>query len=129
MRVLVATRMGQGRRTLDVCNTIEGELVALLPEEGCCALHRLCASGITSIRETTTFMVVDRPELDVFTYVAIFRDEMPRWYRGVDGPLATEIALEALRIASGFPRSTILERDGDTVGVRMFPDWSWGDAA
>ena len=45
------------------------------------------------------------------------------------GAVATEFALEALRIAGSFPRSAVLERDGDEVGIRMYPDWSWGDAA
>ena len=70
MRVLVATRKGKGHRGDDFFHGVESELVRM-PANPCGNPHCGCdrsGAGLASSRASTTFMSVDRPELDPGTY-------------------------------------------------------------
>lgn len=62
MKVLVATKQGQGDQVGDVCDALEGELVVL--PIGC----QMGVAGLVSNGVTTTFMAVSRPNLDPRSY-------------------------------------------------------------
>jgi hypothetical protein len=133
MKVLVATCLGQGRKAHDVCTTLEGELVVLPPAGHFCSHHQRVVSGVASGGETTTFMVVDRPELDRAAYRDAIADGLPRvgWTLGEepDDPTLDELVDAMLFVARTLVRGTILERVGRDVTVRLHPDWTPGAAA
>jgi hypothetical protein len=133
MKVLVATCLGQGRKAHDVCTTLEGELVALPPTDHLCFLHQRVVSGISSGGETTTFMVVDRPELDRDKYRDAIKDGLKkgRWeIRAEADDLTVDELVDAmLCVALTLAPGTILERVGRDVRVRLHPDWTPGAAA
>jgi hypothetical protein len=133
MKVLVATCLGQGRKAHDVCTTLEGELVAFPPTDHVCFLHQRVVSGMSSGGETTTFMVVDRPELDRDKYRAAIDDGLTRggWKVGAEGDDLTVDELVEAMLGAALPLApgTILERVGRDVRVRLHPDWTPGAAA
>ena len=133
MQVLVATRLGQGHKAHDVCTTLEGELVVLPPTNDLCSMHLRAVSGAASGGDTTTFMVVDRPELDRASYRALVEDGLTRagWESSVepDDLTVDEVVEVMLRLAMTFTPGTVLERTGRQFGVRLHPDWTPGAAA
>ena len=80
MRVLVATRQGQGNLQDDFFHCIEGELVRM-PDFACadpnCGCDRSVA-GMASSKASTTFMSVDRSDLDRDAYRRLFLDALER---------------------------------------------------
>ena len=66
MKVFVASGPGEKKRLDDFSCTVDGELVSL-PLDGCdcvdCGCERAVA-GLGSSKGTTTFAVLDKPELD-----------------------------------------------------------------
>lgn len=133
MKVFVATCLGQGRKAHDVCTTLEGELVALPPFAEACAHHQRVAIGLSSGRETTTFMVVDRPELDFGIYRGLVRDGWSR-LGSKDTPVdpdeawADALAAQMMRAAASIPAGSIVERVDWRFAVRLHPDWTSGPA-
>jgi hypothetical protein len=131
MKVFVATCLGQGRKAHDVCTTLEGEPVALPPFAEVCCLHQRTVTGMSSGGETTTFMVVDRPELYFGLYRGFVRDGWCRigWK---DNPVdpgeawADELADNMLRVSEALPIGTVLERVDWRFESRLHPDWTSG---
>jgi len=118
MKVFVAAGPDQKKRPNDFSWTVDGELVSL-PAATCscpdCGCERAVA-GLASSKATTTFGVIDHPELDAASYVAAFSDAMKRqgWLKeGDDDGWLAEWAGEHLRLATGFSPGQVLEiRDG-----------------
>jgi hypothetical protein len=132
MKVLVATCLGQGRKQHDVCDTLEGELVVLLQKETDCWVCRRSLIGLVSGRDTTTFMVADRPEIDRSMYRQFVRDGLARVARVPDDsddvwldPLVDEM----LATAEYFETGSILERLDTEISVRCAPGSSRNFAA
>ena len=123
MKVFVASGPGEKKRSDDFSWTVNGELVSL-PLDTCdcpdCGCERAVA-GLGSSKGTTTFAVLDNPELDAAGYVRAFSDAMKRqgWLKedGDDGWLA-EWAGEHLRLATGFSPGQVLEIDGHRIRAR-----------
>jgi len=65
MKLLVATKRGQGDQEGDVFEAIDGELVVL--PIGC----QMGVAGLVSNGVTTTFMAVERPGITLATYRAM----------------------------------------------------------
>lgn len=124
MKVFVATAQGQGTGAGDFSWTIEGELVRL-PGLTCdcpdCGCDRAMA-GLASSKATTTFTVVDRPELDQDAYRAVFRDALARegWINDsqVDDDGIDDWIDEHLALARQFPVGEVLEVAGGVVHIR-----------
>jgi len=78
MKVLVATKRTQGWRSDDFIQALDGELVRL-PTDSCDRPangdHR-AVHGLGSRAHTTTYAVVDRPQLDVDEYRWIMREDL-----------------------------------------------------
>jgi hypothetical protein len=128
MKVLVATRLGQGLRAHDFCTTLEGELIVLPPTDVLCEFHMRAAFGAASGGETTTFMVVDRPELDRADYREFVADGLRRLgFESHSEPhhLTIDQVVEVLlRLSMTFTPGTVLERAGGTFAVRLHRDWT-----
>jgi hypothetical protein len=135
MNVVVATRLGHGRRDYDVCDTVEGELVVLLPEQSHCWICRRVMIGLTSGLETTTFTVVDRPQIDRRMYREFVRDALDRMRDVCDfsdergKALLDDLIDFMLELAESFPPGAVLERFDREFSVRYPPGSPFGFAA
>lgn len=130
MRMLVATRRGQGDHPGDYCFTAEGEPVTpLLPA---CTLPELCGcvrgfDGLESDRATTTALVADRTDLTPDQLMILLVEAVERW-RNVAEPPSVPAAIdqfdEIRRVADSFPVGTVLRRNGQYVAAVDAPDES-----
>ena len=124
MKVIVATRQGQGQVPGDYCWTVEGELVRVLTQE-CgrpeqCGCHR-GFPGLASSRATTTVMVAELA-LELAAVIEAVRDSLERegWLEALDE--AEQLAevvhhVSAIaEVAAGFATGTVLRR----VGTKVF---------
>lgn len=118
MKIFVAVGPDNKKRPDDFSWTVDGELVSL-PLDTCCCPDCGCeraVAGLASSKATTTFEVIDHPELDAAGYVGAFSDAMKRqgWLQeGDDDCWVAEWAGEHLRLAAGFSPGQVLEiRDG-----------------
>jgi len=118
MKVLLATKDGQGGRENDFCFCEEGELVSFpLMEcaneslDGHCGCRRSLA-GLTSGKGTTTFKVVEL-DIELQQYVWEMAESIKRAHHMMIEPNPIAVlspALEMLRAANRFETGTILER-------------------
>ncbi len=118
MRLLVATRRGQGSRPDDYCFAVEGEPVTpLLPD---CTVPRWCGcrrgfDGLHTDRATTTARVLERTDLSPGTLLVLLDDAVARALVVAGGavvPSATEQFEEIERVVASLPAGTIVRRDG-----------------
>lgn len=123
MKVFVASGPGAKKRSDDFSWTVDGELVSL-PLDTCdcadCGCERAVA-GLASSKGTTTFAVIDHPELDAAGYVRAFSDARKRQGRlkdGDDDGWLAEWAGEHLRLAAGFSPGQVLEIKAGRVCAR-----------
>ncbi len=113
MRVFVATSQGQGDHDNDFFHGVDGELVRM-PFDSCCDPQCGCdrsVSGLASSKASTTFMSVDRPDLDSETYRSLFRDALEDQGWVASGEESNEIDdLIAWHIdaAAGYPKDTVM---------------------
>lgn len=123
MKVFVACRPGAKKRPDDFSWTVDGELVSL-PLDTCdcpdCGCERAVA-GLGSSKATTTFAVIDHPDLDAASYADAFSDAMRRqgWLKeaGDDGWVADWVG-EHVRLAAGFAPGQVLEIDRHEIRAR-----------
>ena len=117
------SRAGANKRSNDFNWTVDGELVSLplgvcdCPDCGC----ERAVAGLASSKGTTTFTVIDNPELDAAGYVRAFSDGWKRqgWLKeGDDDGWVAEWAGEHLRLASGFPPGQVLEIKAGQINAR-----------
>jgi hypothetical protein len=139
MKLLTATREGQGERAGDFCFAVEGELVLVgfvcatdrdNPEGGCGCGRAF--SGMSSLRATTTALVRD---LDLSTDDLQFAVEAHHAAAG-RGPevlgedelraLVIDSVEDAVQFARWWPEGTVLGRSLDSVHVRSLPPGSQG---
>lgn len=129
MKVFIATRKGQGKRSNDFCFADEGELVTFGSEcdgesvDGRCGCRR-CLTGLSTGKPTTTFAVAES-ELDRAQYVERIKahlidggwgkystdEEMREW--------ATGDADELLRLAEHFSVGAVIEKRGVRIQQRI----------
>lgn len=118
MRVLVATRRGQGDRPGDYCFATEGEPVTPFPPP--CTMPGRCGcqrgfDGLESDRSTTTAMVADVPTLDLDQLTALLAAAIRRSGHIADDEIES-VALDHLdairRIVGSLPSGTLVRRDG-----------------
>jgi hypothetical protein len=126
VKALVATKRTQGSRSGDFCHAVEGELVCLPPVTcDCpdCGCDR-SIGGLSSRGGTTTFTIVDRPDLDEESYRRVIRDHLVAagWNEelGID-VWFDEYIRSHLAIASDFEVGDILEISGGRVARRDLP--------
>lgn len=123
MKVFVAARPGPTERPDDFSGTVDGELVRLAfdrcdcPDCGC----DRAVAGLASSKATTTFTVIDNPELDTAGYVGALLDAIKRQgFLAEDGDdsWVVELAGEQLRLAEEFTPGQVLEIRGGTIRAR-----------
>ena len=130
MKVLVATRDGQGDVAGDYCFTVEGELVT--PPILECRSPDTCGcgrgfAGLASARATTTAKVVDleltRDDVRLALAESLHRGG---WLRHLDRASAEAMIddqLDTIECAvSSFECATVLGRRGDQLWNRAYPD-------
>ena len=128
MRILVATKEGQGQRRNDFCHAREGEIVVFGSEcdgetvDGSCGCRRAMV-GSLSLKSTTTMKVVDMPHAEFRIRTAIRRRmERGGWDKLMTPEeIAEEVeadARELLRLAAAFPVGMIVERRGNQFQER-----------
>jgi hypothetical protein len=127
VKVFVATQLGQGRNRFDVCTTLEGEIVVLhdCPTD-CCVCRRMMI-GAVSGGETTTFMSVDRPDIDRAMYRTFVCDGLARTghRRPVDEfdeKELDELVDDLLRLAAEAPTGAVVERIDNRYRLRWMPE-------
>lgn len=124
MKVLVATARTQGKRSSDVMNCVEGELVTLVDA---CPDSRArpfgaCACGITFLgtvtdESTTTAEVRDLKltRRDLVGFIAASYEEKQQCTCCID---PRRMADELIALASAIPEGAVVERLLDDVTVR-----------
>jgi len=127
MKVLVATKEGQGIRKNDFCWVPEGEIVHFGFEcdgdkddiDGCCGCRRAMV-GIDCAKATTTMKVMELPvkRRDI-------TEQLKKHYQGdwkmkasVAEKMARDEIKEMVGIADKFPVGAIVEKRGDVLQVR-----------
>jgi hypothetical protein len=135
MKVLIATKKGQGIRDNDFSFVPEGDLVRYGFDcdgeevDGSCGCRRSLA-GMRNLKGTTTFKVADLP----LTAEAYQKELLASFRRGLQGLPKKEIDKAAkevlddgtlqheserlLKIAARFPVGTVLERRGNVIQPR-----------
>jgi hypothetical protein len=126
MKVLIATRQGQGARPNDFFWANEGELVTFGSEccnesvDGPCGCRR-SVIGLDTRKATTTFMVAEMP-ISLADYRDRIRGSIGRAFsrlpaadleQWVEGDLA-----ELLRVARAFDEGAVLESRGGRIAER-----------
>ncbi|MFC4949561.1 DUF7715 family protein [Pseudonocardia sp. GCM10023141] len=127
MKVLVATRRTQGRRTNDFHWCIEGELVRIgevcrkdrEDPDGRCRCGR-GFGGLNSHKSTTTAMIADTP-LSYDDYVEAIRSSLQQQGWDPCENCAAEEAEDLLALVADWPVGSIIERRLDEVVVRSLP--------
>ena len=119
MKVLIATKEGQGKRKNDFSFTKEGELVKFGFEcdneiDGKCGCKRSVV-GFDTFKATTTFKVVER---NITKKKFIDRLSKSNKKAGWETKYSEELSKELLDIAKKFPLNSILEKRGKRIGVR-----------
>jgi hypothetical protein len=123
MKVFVAAGPGSKKRPDDFNWTVDGELVRLplvtcdCPDCGC----ERAVAGLASSKATTTFSVIDNPELDAADYAGAFSDALKRQglvRDGDDDSWLGEWVGEHLRLATEFSPGQILEVRAGRVRAR-----------
>jgi hypothetical protein len=127
VKVLVATKEGQGRRYSDFSWTNEGELVGFAFEcdtdkdniDGGCGCRR-SMSGFDSRKATTTFKVIDKNiTKDEFITLYLESEKKAGWFDGkTDRERWVKYAEELLETAKIFPVDEVLEKRGDIIQIR-----------
>jgi hypothetical protein len=127
MKVLVATRDGQGLKRGDFCNAEPGELVRFGSEcdgeaiDGKCGCRRSLV-GVKTARGTTTMAVVDQP-IDMASYTkAIAAGLRSAGWAALGGDTlrwAEQDASELARIAAAFPVGAVVQRRGNSLSRRV----------
>jgi len=123
MKVLVATKRGQGIRKNDFCWTDSGEFVTFPFEcdgesvDGGCGCRR-SMSGLYTHKATTTFEVIDVLSLTLPKYVEQLTesDKAAGWNSTAKDIAA--LAAELLKVADMFPEQAVLEKRGGEIRVR-----------
>ena len=121
MKVLVATKEGQGSRLSDFhfreeLEILRGQMVECHDEhvDGRCGCKRsLC--GVNRAKATTTFTVEDR-DITHDQYVVVLSASLEK--QGFDLYAAGEMAANLADIASRFEPGDILERRGESIQKR-----------
>lgn len=133
MKILVATKHGQGLRKSDFCWCEEGEPVdfAFLCDKdvelakagsfdtgcGCCR----SMTGFHKGQATTTFTVVD-VDLKSGQYIGMYLDSVSRagWIKDEGNPSAFMLrAMELMDMAKAFQPGQILEKRGENICIRV----------
>lgn len=128
MKVLVATKATQGQRKNDFGNAEEGELVGFGSEcddeavDGRCGCRRAMV-GLGSRKATTTFMVVERPDLDLEGLITAVHQSLIAggWTTAGDPEglaWAKDDAKQLADLATYFPLGSILEKRGKNLQTR-----------
>jgi len=130
MKLLVATGETQGRRSNDFCWAEEGEVVTFgseCPDElvdGPCGCRR-ALRGVGTRKATTTFRVVERPEVSPRDLITMVAEAFVAggWYCDVEDAraVATEDALRVTAIALAYDDGTVLERREESFVARQLP--------
>ncbi len=127
MKILVATEETQGRRPTDFCWADEGEIVTFgsqcpdEPVDGPCGCRR-ALRGVRTRKATTTFRVVERPELRWTDLARVVSESLVAggWYPGPELARA-EAAQHARRLAAvalEHEEGAVLERRDEAFVVR-----------
>jgi hypothetical protein len=130
MKVMVATKTGQGKRKNDFCWTKEGELVKFGLEcdrelvDGHCGCRRSFC-GFDTSKATTTATIEERDIIRA-EFIDLMKKALERegWFRPKDvdsGLSVQEIEQEAdelLSMAKGFPVGAIIEKRGNKLQTR-----------
>jgi hypothetical protein len=140
MKLLTATREGQGERDGDFCHAVEGELVLVWfvcatdrdhPGDGRCGCGRAFA-GMSSLRATTTALVRDLDLTHDELRLAVEAHLIAAGY-GPDvlgeedfGDLVGETVEDAVNFGRWWPEGTVLGRGLDSVHLRSLPPGSKG---
>jgi hypothetical protein len=127
MKVLVATRLSQGRRDLDFDDCVEGELVwitdpcrrGLAPDHAYCSCS-ITFVGVASFGMTTTALVADLEALTPERYEEALVASLSG-VRGLDSRVV-ETAHDLAEIAAELPTGTVLERYNSWLQPRFDPE-------
>jgi len=127
MKILVATEETQGRRPNDFCWAEEGEIVTFGSEcvdevvDGPCGCRR-ALRGVGTRKATTTFRVVDRPDLRPADLVGMVAQSLVSggWYPSVQRARAAafEHVNRLAAIALAHAEGTVLERRAERFLLR-----------
>ena len=127
MKVLVATKLGQGRESGDYSWTVEGELVTPITVECSSPVSCGCGRGfpgLASSRATTTAMVVSRDEIQPQQLRQALTDSLRRdgWLKGLN-PAERRELVEAhfsaiTRVCNSFAVGTVVQRVNSLVWSR-----------
>ncbi|MET0191305.1 MAG: hypothetical protein ABW212_20065 [Pseudonocardia sediminis] len=129
MKVLVATKLTQGRRTNDYDHCIDGELVLVQvgvvcardrgdPDGGCGCGRGF--GGLNSHRATTTALVADVPLTRADHIEAIRSSLVAQGWREHAGHAAAE-SVDMSVLLAPWPVGAVVERRLDRVLVRTLP--------
>jgi len=127
MKVLVATKEGQGGRKNNFSWTEDGEFVGFTFEcdgeriDGSCGCRRSFA-GLHSHKATTT-ATVKESAITPEEFMTIHRKSMEEggWVKpdSTDAGWVADDAKELLRLASVFPVGAIIEKRGNSIQTRI----------
>ncbi len=123
MKLLVATKQGQGKRTNDFFWANEGEIVRFGMEcdgeevDGGCGCRR-ALSGIMTAKGTTTMEVAELPiDVEDLTNLMVVSLKLGGWDALKDR--AKDLAQEMINAAEPFPVGAVVERRGDEFLTRI----------
>ncbi len=127
MKVLVATKSGQGGASGDYSSTVEGELVTPITVECCSPESCGCGRGfpgLASSRATTTAMVVSRDDIQPNQLREAIASSLRRdgWLKGLNQAERRELiqahfsAIE--QVCAGFAVGTVVGRNNAFVSRR-----------
>ncbi len=125
MKVMVATREGQGLRKNDFCHAEDGEPVGFPTVEcdgervdGSCGCRRSMV-GLKSGKSTTTFKVADISDIDEEGLLLILSEQVADYAKLLDMSPYVERDFDSLiKLADTFGDGSILERRGDHIQLR-----------
>ncbi len=124
MKVLMATKEGQGTRKNDFSHTQESEFVIFAIECDCESVDGVCGCkrsmiGMTSAVATTTFKVAEI-QMTKEEYLSKIRNHWIKtgWMKYLKENDVKSEGKELMEIASHFPVGTILEKRGSTIRIR-----------
>jgi hypothetical protein len=127
MKILVATEETQGHRPNDFCWAEEGEIVTFGSQcaeeviDGPCGCRR-ALRGLKTRKATTTFRVMERPDLQRADLVGLVAESLVAggWYPGVKQARAAAIehTNRLAAVALAHTEGSILERRDDRFVLR-----------